>query len=164
MKCLGVFGRFFHFSKFPWYHFASIFGSKNSGKSPMILLWEQHQTSEISKASLPRLLSEREALAVLGTIESISGCFTRLQILHLSPWIIHECTERNTITHPSKHMLVNIGCCVNISPHPDLIISNWCWSNMDLLVTPNGASLLSSQHNYWTMSLLPHESKCGDIF
>lgn len=71
--------------------------------SPMMLLWKHHKRPKFQRgsASLPRLLSEREGLAVLA-LESISGWFTRLQILHLSPWIIHECTERNKITHPSK--------------------------------------------------------------
>ncbi len=63
---------------------------------------ETPQRSETSsaKASLPRLPSEREGLAVLA-IESISGWFTGLQILHLSP-CVHECMERNKIAHPSK--------------------------------------------------------------
>lgn len=107
----AVLGGFFQFSLISMYHVASFFWVQKQRKIQLYQrypLWSccgnSRKTSQnfSAEASLPRLLSEREGLAVeLPSNQALVGS-PEEKILHLSPWIIHECTERNTITHPSK--------------------------------------------------------------
>lgn len=113
VKCLGGFGRVFpvFLTVISMYHVASFFWVQKQRKIQLYQrypLWSCCGNSRkmsqnfSAEASLPRLLSEREGLAVeLPSNQALVGS-PEEKILHLSPWIIHECTERNTITHPSK--------------------------------------------------------------